>query len=147
MTAPLLSPYVLDGMRATQAANMPSACDLIAYSDARGTQGETVRTAIIAATSKCRLVIAGASDPIVAAQREVGATFVLVLPYGTDLSDIERFIVRGPDATAPAWEVQLVAAGSLEPRTYSASVRVNVTQAPTNVDTSDAVATVTVTEA
>jgi len=110
---------------------MLSACDLIAFTNTRGPGGTTVRTPAVLATVKCRLTIAGSALPIVAAQPTPAGDFVLFLPYGTDTSAAERYVVRGPDGAAPDWTIELTDAGLDEPRTYAASHRVRVKRADT----------------
>jgi hypothetical protein len=136
MTAPLLNDATLAQMRAMQSANMLSACDLVGFTDTRGPGGTTVRTPVLIATVKCRLSLASSALPIVAAQLTPDAQFLLYLPFATDLVGVERMIVRGPNADAPTWEVQLEDSGTDEPRTFSASTRVRAKLASSTIDTS-----------
>jgi hypothetical protein len=146
MTAPLLDAHTLAQMRALQEANMPSTCDLIGYAETRAAGGSPKRTAVVIATTKCRLIVNAASLPIRGAQPEPTATFLLLLPATVDTTSAERAVVRGSTAGV-AWEVALTLAGVEEPRSYSASRRLLANLAPLTTNVLEPIASVEVYEA
>jgi hypothetical protein len=146
MSGPVLSHSALAQLRRLQNANMPSECDLVGYDTTRASGGRETRTRVLIATVPCRLVNLSATLVVRGEQPTPAATYMLVLPEGTDIAMARLATVRG-NTDGVAWSADLELGAPLEPRSYSASVRVyaNLVPVVSSADT-PVVATVTVSD-